>query len=279
MISLLCVSAIIYAEKPEPSGQTRFVVLIPSYNNSKWYKRNLDSVFMQTYPHYRVIYIDDCSPDGTGQLVENYIKQTSQEYRFTLIKNEKRIKAMANIYKGVNMCEDDEVVVMLDGDDFLAHERVFDQLNRVYNSQNVWLTFGSFTIFKKESRYVDGWAQNIPRHVVACNAFRYFQPGPSHLRTFYAGLFKQIDIEDLCENGDFYEYTYDLAMMFPMLEMAGERFKFIHDRVYIYNDSNALSDHKENVSKIKQRMTDLRIRAKNRYNRLDYLFEVKKNEL
>ena len=103
------------------------------------------------------------------------------------------------------------------------------------------------------------------------NAFRYFQPAPSHLRTFYAKLFKKIDKEDLCEDNNFYEYTYDLAMMFPMLEMAGERFQYISKYLYVYNDDNNFNDHK--VGKVKQRKTDLRIRNKNRYCRIDSLFE------
>ncbi len=40
-----------------------FVIEITSYNSIKWYKQNLDSVFSQTYPYYRVIYIDDNSID------------------------------------------------------------------------------------------------------------------------------------------------------------------------------------------------------------------------
>ncbi len=50
-----------YTEKP-------FVFIIASYNNSEWYKNNLDSVFAQDYENYRIIYIDDASPDGTGHL-------------------------------------------------------------------------------------------------------------------------------------------------------------------------------------------------------------------
>ena len=46
--------------------------MVPSYKNAKTmlYKRNLDSIFMQNYTNYKVIYIDDNSPDGTGQFVQ-----------------------------------------------------------------------------------------------------------------------------------------------------------------------------------------------------------------
>ena len=41
------------------------VVIIPSYNNVRWVEKNLMSVFEQKYENFRVIYIDDCSTDGT----------------------------------------------------------------------------------------------------------------------------------------------------------------------------------------------------------------------
>lgn len=248
-------------------NQTKFVFVVPSYNNKQWYRRNLGSIFTQNYDNYRVIYIDDCSPDNTGELVAEYVQELGKADRVTLIRNTKRMRAMANIYKAVHMCADDEVVVMLDGDDWLAYEHVLETLNTIYANPQVWLTFGSFCMFPEGK----GWAANIPQDVVDMNAFRFFQPAPSHLRTFYAGLFKKIDKQDLCEDGEFYEYTYDLAMMFPMIEMAAERFRFIAQVMYVYNDANSINDHK--TGKIKQRKTDLRIRNKVRYERIPTLFD------
>jgi len=51
------------------------VVVIPSYNNSKWCDWNLSSVFQQKYNNYRVVYIDDCSNDNTYELVTEKVKQ------------------------------------------------------------------------------------------------------------------------------------------------------------------------------------------------------------
>ena len=51
-----------------------------------------------------------------------------------------------------------------------------------------------------------------------------------HLRTFKAGLFKKIQKEDLMLNGKFYEVNADMAVMIPLLEMAGPAHsKFIAD--------------------------------------------------
>lgn len=55
--------------------QLPFCIIVPSYNNakSKIYMRNLDSIFMQDYENYNVVYMDDNSPDKTGDFVNQYI--------------------------------------------------------------------------------------------------------------------------------------------------------------------------------------------------------------
>src|SRR5579872_96758 len=79
--------------------QKPLVIVIPSYNNSDWYRKNLDSVFAQDYDNYRIIYIDDCSIDGTYELVRDYIVENGQKERVTLIKNDRRQGALANHYR------------------------------------------------------------------------------------------------------------------------------------------------------------------------------------
>ncbi|MDZ4124183.1 MAG: glycosyltransferase, partial [Hydrogenophaga sp.] len=75
-------------DKPLSSNreEKHIVVVIPSYNNVQWYKRNLLSIFLQKYNNYSIIYTDDCSTDGTAALVEAFIKQHKQEHRTTIIR-------------------------------------------------------------------------------------------------------------------------------------------------------------------------------------------------
>ena len=41
--------------------------------------------------------------------------------------------------------------------------------------------------------------------------------------------------------------AWDLAIMFPMVEMAGQHSKFVNEILYIYN-TPPINDHKLNVS-------------------------------
>ena len=118
----------------KPDTELHFTVIIPSYNNSKWYKKNLDSIFMQKYENYHIIYIDDASPDGTGNLVEEYVKERGQSHKITIIKNKERCYSLANIYKAVYMCDDTDIIASCDGDDWWYSDRVLETLNKVYQS-------------------------------------------------------------------------------------------------------------------------------------------------
>src|SRR5438552_2237739 len=109
--------------------EKKFVIVVPSYNNSRYYERNMRSVLSQNYAHFRVMYIDDCSPDGTGDLVENFIEQYDQDRKVLLIKNKERRGALYNLYTMITSCDDDEIIVTLDGDDWLPHNEVLLRLN------------------------------------------------------------------------------------------------------------------------------------------------------
>ena len=67
----------------------------------------------------------------------------------------------------------------------------------------------------------------------------------SHLRSFKYKIAKQLVKEDLTdENGEYYQMAWDHAIMFPLMEMACERVKFVEDILYVYNDTNPLNVHK-----------------------------------
>lgn len=250
----------------EPYPEKKLVVAIMSYNNAQWYKKNLDSVFSQNYQNYRIIYVDDCSPDGTGNLVEAYINETNQYERTTVIKNSKRRRKAANLYYAVHSCDDDEIILELDGDDWFAHENVLSLINKIYTEENVWVTYGNITTphGSKPNCLAD-----IPQSVIQKNSFRRYYPGKcfwGQLRTYYVWLFKKINTEDFKFRNKFMPMTIDAAIMFPMFEMAGNHLKFVQDRIYVYNQQNPINDQK--IDSGLQYAIEVDIRNRKPYQRL-----------
>ncbi|MES2122367.1 MAG: glycosyltransferase family A protein, partial [Chlamydiota bacterium] len=151
------------------TNEKSFVFVVPSYNNSEWYEYNLDSIFAQDYPHFRVIYVDDNSPDGTGELVRAYVEKKGWSDKVTLICNTERVGALANLYRAIHLANPTEIVVNLDGDDWLPHKNVLNRLNQAYKDPNVWLTYSQFIYWPS---YEMGIGVEIPREVMENNEFR-----------------------------------------------------------------------------------------------------------
>ena len=245
-------------------AENRFVIVIPSYNNKQWCRKNLLSALNQDYPAFRIIYTDDFSPDGTGEEVEKLVSQYDKAGKVTLIRNQQRLGAMHNMYDMVHKCEDDEIVAVLDGDDWLAHSKVLERLSNEYD-KGVWITYGQYRS-TPDNRI--GCSRQIPQSVIDTNGFRKFRWCSSHIRTYFAWLFKRIRKEDFMLDGKWLEMTSDLAAMFPMLEMAGPNQAFISDVLYIYNVLSPINDAKVNLNL--QQSIEMKIRAMKSYERVFY---------
>lgn len=240
------------------SEEKPIVVIVPSYNNAKWCDYNLTSILKQNYQNFRIIYIDDASSDGTADLVEQY-----KDNRILLIRNQERKGALANIYHAVHSCKDDEIIALVDGDDWLLHHNVLSILNNTYASPNVWFTHGSYIEYPFGRI---GLTDPIPKQCIHDHSFRTHKKVPTHLRTFYAWLFKKIALEDLLFEGAFFPMSWDLAIMWPLCEMAGDRHAFIFQPLYVYNMRTSLNDHKVNAAL--QKKLGLFLRTQKPYPRL-----------
>ncbi len=233
-----------------------FVFVVPSYNNEKYARRNLESLIKQNGDyHYSIIVVNDYSKDRTGEILDEFKKEHNLDDSFLkIIHNPVRIGALANIYYTVhNECLDHQIVVHVDGDDALPpHNNVLKALAEEYKDPDVWMTYGQFIFYPMgpEGRQW-GTTYEISREDLVDRNVRNLVYVAQHLRTFKAGLFKKIKKEDLMLDGKFYDMNADMATMIPMLEMAAPmnihskcHSVFINDIMYIYNYDNPINDHK-----------------------------------
>lgn len=246
-----------------------FKIIVPFYNVEKWIKFCIRSLKAQDYKNFQCVLVDDCSTDGTSSIVRSEILN---DERFTFIENKSNVGALENIYKSINLAnpDDEDIIVTLDGDDWLANANVLSLINKYYTTSDCWLTYGSHVLYPsgQRSKFCTG---PVPSSVIRDRTFRSMPWMTSALRTFKYKLWKNIDEQDLKnKNGNFYEAAWDLAFMFPMLEMAGNRIQFVKELVYVYNlhDNN---DHVVPEKRQKQLMYESEIRRKQRYGRLSQI--------
>ncbi len=218
--------------------KNKFRILIASYNNEDWVKLNLSSLLNQTYQNYEVYYIDDNSSDNTYRLASTII---NGDNRFTIVKNERNMGGTYNhlYYATHNLCDDDTIICLLDGDDWLYDITVLEKLNDFYNRNNVWMTYGGMVV-QKDNQIVAANPQNSPysETVHKLKSYRDDVWRASHFRTYRAFLWKSVDKSDMFElkSSTYYNHAGDLALQFPCLEICPvEKIGVVSFNTYVYN--------------------------------------------
>ena len=91
------------------------------------------------------------------------------------------------------------------------------------------------------------------------------------MRTFRRELFLSINQEDLKDkDNEFYKFTFDQSMMFPMVEMSGPKhFHAIDEVLYVYNRNNPNSV--DRIHRHEQLRIEQDIRRKKPYLRKENL--------
>lgn len=240
-----------------------FKIIVPLFNTEEWVKYTINSIKKQKYQNFECVIINDMSTDNSKEII---LKQIYNFEKIKFIDNQEKKYALRNIYDGTNYLnpQNEDVIVVLDGDDWFANDKVLDLLNENYQDDTL-LTYGSYIEYPSGNKGV--YSRELPEEVFTNNTFRNYPWSTSHLKTFKYKLWNNIKVEDLKDEfGNFFKMTSDLALMIPMLEMSGERTKYIDEILYVYNLKNPLNDHK--IDNILQVKTENFIRNKERYKRL-----------
>jgi glycosyltransferase involved in cell wall biosynthesis len=224
------------------SGPLRFVFIIASYNNADWVQRNIRSVCTQRYPHWKAIYVDDASTDGTMDLARREVARHRQESRFTFVSVRERQHQAHARFVGYHhpSCTPDQVAVLLDGDDWLAHDRVLTILEHQYTAQDLLVTYGRYVYFRNNKTRGSSSSAGYPADVIERRAYRQHTAWlASHLRTAKIELLRQIPESYLKEDGKWIHTNTDVAEMMHLLERAGSRHANTGEVLLVYNRDNS----------------------------------------
>ena len=241
-----------------------FNIIVPVFNAEKYLKKCLNSIIKQSYKNFQVKVIDDCSTDSSYELASSICVNHEN---FQIIQNSRRLGALNNIFELLSLKVKDPaktIDILIDGDDYLYSGDVFNIIYERYLNTNCLITYGSYL----SSKGVQG--MKYPWLIRKFNLYRKYFWYASHLRTFRHDLWLSVNPNDLLnKNGQYFSVAWDLAIMFPMLEMAGNRQVFLKDLLYVYNDQNPISDHK--IRRREQILAAKEIRRKKRYREKNFI--------
>lgn len=211
-----------------------FTITSTVYNAEDWIARHIQSVSRQTYDNFSHIIVDAASVDKTWDTAAGLVRALRDGgYAGPTLRcniHDARKGPLENAYNIWRELPDDEVIVWLDGDDWLAVDSALDILARTYASPaDPWVTYGQFMFASGELGFAGPYQPNE-------NARDSDWWRATHLKTFRAGLVKSIDpglFKD--PTGEFCSLAIDRAVMYPLLELAGAHQKYIDRILYVYN--------------------------------------------
>jgi len=224
----------------------KFIIIVPVYNSEKYIEKCLASILSQNYKNYELIVIDDCSTDNTASKIP-----------CNSIKNSSRLgSASGNIAKAIKLFSDnkEDIIVTVDGDDFLYNNNVLSYLNGVYQDKQICMTYGQYIPISKS---YGKFCKPITNTQTYRKSGKWFV---SHLRTFKNKLWHKIDDNDLRDKkNEYYKVAGDASYIYPLIEMCGQKHcKFIDEILYIYNDLNPANDMKTNAKEQLRVATEIR---------------------
>lgn len=228
----------------------RILVLVPTYNRPDLLDRCLASIAAQDDPAFDVIVADDASTDDEVEVVLNIWWLTQMiPGRWDIQRNAENVGSVRNILTAIASVdmEPDDVIVLVDGDDRLAHPGALTELRRRFDGTSNLLMYGSYDSDPPCDTCPP--AEPIPEWVLRSGVIRamalHHRMPWNHPIAFRRCLFDEMDESDFTmPDGTWMRYGYDVALMAPMIELAGTRVEFCPDVLYTYTSDRPEAVHR-----------------------------------
>lgn len=134
-------------------------IIVPVYKAEKFLKDTIKTVEEQTYTNWELIFVNDCSPDNSVEIIEEAIKQNS---KIKLIKLENNSGAAIARNKGIEEAKG-KYIAFIDADDKWNKEKLEIQVDFMQKN-DCSFSFTSYE-FADENCVGNGRFVNVPEKI------------------------------------------------------------------------------------------------------------------
>ena len=100
------------------NSDTLVTVLMPVYNAERYVSEAIESILNQTYRDFEFIIINDGSTDQSEEIIQRY-----NDSRIVYVRNERNIRLVATLNKGIRMASG-KYIMRMDADDISSTDRM-----------------------------------------------------------------------------------------------------------------------------------------------------------
>ncbi|PEA56112.1 hypothetical protein CON64_05665 [Bacillus pseudomycoides] len=212
-------------------------VIIAAYNMKEYLKETVDSVLRQDYPNLEIIVADDCSTDGTQEMMKRYEENPKVKY----IRNEVNLGSRVNGRKLLHEHADGKYILCINHDDYLTQNNYISRaVALLEENPNVSLVFANLYFLDVDSGDLRPITQDIPTITKGIDYFLNYETGSyPHITSILTSVFRR---EDAVRMRCFMEKSecQDLFLYLKLM-LIGD-IGFITDHVGVYRfHKNSLS--------------------------------------
>ncbi|WP_113660803.1 glycosyltransferase family 2 protein [Pedobacter nanyangensis] len=109
-------------------------IAVCTYNGERFLQEQLDSVIAQTYGPLEIVVVDDCSKDGTVNLLKQY---EEKHPNFSVYYNDQNLGYIKNFEKAISLCNGD-YIALCDQDDIWAANKIALQLEAIGDNMLIY---------------------------------------------------------------------------------------------------------------------------------------------
>lgn len=135
---------------PDGSAWPRVSVVTPSYRHAEFIEECIRSVLLQGYPDLEYIVIDDCSLDGSVEVIRKY-KQW-----LTLKVHQQNCGEANTVNEAWRMCTG-EIIGWISSDDFYTIEAISTAVNYLLSHVDVTAVYGDWHLIDENSRLLEAY--------------------------------------------------------------------------------------------------------------------------
>jgi glycosyltransferase involved in cell wall biosynthesis len=119
-------------------------IIMTCYNGKYFLKEAIQSILDQTYQNWELIFYDNCSDDGSGQLVSQY-----QDSRIRCFKSKKLVNLGTIRKLSLQKCQG-SFVSFLDVDDYWSKFKLQKQIEKFESDSNLDIVYSNYYEVRRE---------------------------------------------------------------------------------------------------------------------------------
>lgn len=216
-------------------------IVLPTYNGSKFIRASIDSCLKQTYTHFELIIVNDCSTDDTEEIVKSY-----DDARIVYLKNEINQRLPKSLNIGFSRAKG-EFFTWTSDDNYFADDALEKMLKEM-EATSADLVCAPYHTIDEDNRITGsrevGPLENILLDNIVKACFLYKRKVHETLGGYQPNLF-------LVEDYDFWIRTV----------FQGFRLSFLKEKLYYYrfHEASLTESRRKDIARALYHLLDIHI--------------------